>query len=201
MREIRELTREEFRTAYRKVYKSAFPPTELRPMRNMERMTAAGEYKTVGLFEDGEALAYASLWRNGNYVLIDYLCAPAEKRNRGSGGEMIRKLREYYPPEDVLFGESEAPVGDPEKDPLILRRLEFYQRNGGVLMGYDIGLFGVHYKTIAFPAGPVDEKAVMEAHAAFYRKKLPGWLYRRAVSIPYVGGPLPEFVKWEEPEQ
>lgn len=200
MREIRELDRRERCEVYRCVYREAFPPAELRPLASMEQMIAAGEYRMLGLYEDGEALAYASLWQDGRYVLIDYLCVPKDKRSRGSGGELLRRLREVYPPESILFGESEAPTGDPEADGMILRRLAFYQRCGAVTLHYDTALFGVHYKTLAFCDGTPPEAEIMAAHAGFYRRKLPGWIYRRVIRIPYDGGPLPKCEKWEENE-
>ena len=185
MREIRVLGPKERREVYDRYYKEAFPPAELRPFASMEKLAAAGAYRTLGLYEGREALAYASVWRDGRYVLIDYLCVPPEKRSGGLGGELLRRLREAFPPDCVLFGESEAPTGNQEKDALILRRLGFYARCGAKALPYDVWLFGVHYKALGWYGEGEDIPALMARHAGFYRRSMPKALYEKMIKIPY----------------
>lgn len=199
MEQLRLLTLEERRSAYDQVFREAFPPAELKPLHSMERMIAAGEYDFLGYFRKNAALGYACCWKDGDIILLDYLCVRAEARNGGIGGRILALMREYYPADTVFIGESEAPTGDPERDALILRRLDFYRRSGAVLMDYDCALFGVHYKTLVWAAGPVDQAQVQRRHDGIYRRSFPGWLYDKAVQLPLRPG---EAVKpmqdWDE---
>lgn len=201
MTELRVLDPRERRRVYETLYKTAFPPTELRPLRSIESLTAAGAYRTLGLYEGREPLAYASVFTAGRYVLIDYLCVPEGQRNRGLGALLLKTLRESFPPGSVLFGESEAPTGDPERDGLILRRLDFYRRCGAETLSYDTWLFGVHYKTLAWRPAEVSEEEIQAAHRDFYRMHMPRALFDRAVRIPYGGEALPKFDHWEDEKE
>ena len=140
---------EELKKAYETDLMEAFPPAELKPLKAMEAMRRRGTYDPLCLYgEAGEALGYILLWKHedGRYILIDYLCVPAGKRNGGTGGKLLQMALARYPSDTVFIGESEAPSGDPASDGL--RRLGFYARNGAVTLGYDSALFGVHFKTI-----------------------------------------------------
>jgi len=102
---------------------------------------------------------YVLLWKHsdGRFILVDYLCVPAGRRNGGTGGQLLKAAIAHYPADTVFIGETEAPTGDPAADGIILRRLAFYQRTGAVLLGYDTALFGVHFKTICW-ADPLPEE-------------------------------------------
>ena len=202
MDELRLLTKKEWRQAYDQVFREAFPPAELKPLRSMEQQIAAGTYDFLGFFREDTALGYACCWRDGRYILIDYLCVRAEARNGGVGGRILTALRERYPADTVFIGESEAPVGDPAQDALILRRLDFYRRSGAVFLDYDCALFGVHYKTMVWANGPVDQGSVQRHHDAVYRRSFPRWLYDKAVQLPLQPGEAirPRQVWDERPE-
>ena len=78
-RQIKELTDAQLKNAYYTVYREAFPPAELKPLSSMRRMTRDGVYRSLGLFEGGEPVAFANLWLDGDHILIDYLCVPARR--------------------------------------------------------------------------------------------------------------------------
>ena len=146
--ELRIMNPEELRAAYGRDLVEAFPPAELKPLSVMERMREQGIYDPLGLFDGaGEPIGYILLWKHpdGRYILIDYLCVPAGRRNGGIGGKLLAMVRGRYPSDTVFIGETEAPTGDPAADALILRRMEFYRRNGAAFLGYDCALFGVHF--------------------------------------------------------
>ena len=162
-------------------------------------MTKEGYYHPCALFRDGEPVGFICFWLNEPYILIDYLCVPKDIRNGGIGAQMIRLARETYPENTVFIGEVEAPTGKPEEDDIILRRLGFYARCGAVTLGYDTALFGVHYKTIVWSNGEIDEAEVLRRHDEIYRRRFTPEMYEMAIQIPLRQGEEPRvFDEWIE---
>lgn len=184
MDELRLLTKAERKRAYDKIFREAFPREELKPFAAMERGIREGCYSFFGLFRDGELSCCICNMQDENYVLIDYLCVPKHLRSGGIGSAAMRLMMSRYPDHTVFIGETEAVVGDPERDELILRRQNLYCRIGAQFMPYDSALFGVHYKTIVWAKQPVDAEEVQRRHDGFYRRSLPALIYRAAVRIP-----------------
>lgn len=191
---LRALTPEELRRVYETDLKEAFPPSELKPLWAMEEMRARGVYDPLGLFDGaGNAMGYILLWKHsdGRYILIDYLCVPSGRRNGGVGGKLLREAASYYPRDAVFIGESEAPTGNPDADGLILRRLEFYARNGAKTLGYDTALFGVHFKTICWADPMPDEEEILQKHREIYLRQFSRERYDRYIQIPLPPGARP----------
>ena len=199
---LKTLSPEELKKVYETDLTEAFPPAELKPLHAIETMRERGAYDPLCLYDEaGEALGYILLWKHedGRYILIDYLCVPAGKRNGGIGGKLLEAAAAYYPKGAIFIGESEAPTGDPERDKLILRRLGFYARNGAKTLGYDNALFGVHYKTICW-ADPMPEEAeIMRKHQEIYLQQFGREKYDRYIQIPLLPGEKPKPVTdWTE---
>ena len=198
-RKLKDLTDAQLKQAYYTVYREAFPPQELKPLSSMRRMTRDGVYRNLALFEGDEPVAFTNLWLDGDHILIDYLCVPAARRGGGLGAELLLRMRELYPPETVFIVETEAPTGNPEEDPLINRRLAFYERCGAVPLDYETAIFGVHYKTVVWSPLLPDEAEIQKRHAALYRRRLGSALYAAAIHIPYHrGDKIRIFEEWEE---
>ena len=199
---LRILTPEELKGVYETDLREAFPPAELKPLQAIEGMREKGVYDPLVLIDDaGEMAGYIFLWKHvdGRYVLIDYLCVPAGRRNGGVGGKLLQAAREHYPADIVFIGETEAPTGDPERDEMILRRLGFYARNGAKTLDYDTALFGVHFKTICW-ADPMPEEAeVLRKHREIYLERFGQEKYDRYIQIPlHPGEPCREITDWTE---
>ena len=185
--ELRVLTPAELKTVYETDLTESFPPAELKPLSAIEKMRDKGAYDPLVLAEDdGTMLGYILLWKHadGRYILIDYLCVPAGRRNGGIGGKLLAAARGCYPPDAVFIGESEAPTGDPEQDKMILRRLGFYARSGAKTLAYDNALFGVHYKTICWADPLPDEAEIMRKHQEIYLQQFGQEKYDRFIQIP-----------------
>jgi len=199
---LRALTPEELKRVYETDLTEAFPPAELKPLWAMERMRESGVYDPLVLIGDeGEMAGYILLWKHsdGRFVLVDYLCVPAGRRSGGTGGRLLAAARDFYPPETVFLGESEAPLGDPAADPLKLRRLGFYARNGAVTLGYDCALFGVHYKTICWADPLPDEDEILRKHQEIYLAQFGRERYDRYIQIPLAPGEEPRpLTEWTE---
>ncbi len=196
---LKPLSDAELASAYDRVFREAFPPEELKPLSAITKMRGEQQYDTLGLFRDGEPLGFICCWKDGKYILIDYLCVDKGVRNGGIGAVILQKVREYYPAGTVFIGEVEAPTGDPEADAMIYRRLGFYERSGAKTVGYDCALFGVHYRTIVWSGEAVDEVELCRRHDGFYRRNFRPEIYERAIQLPLREGEKPfDRSVWDE---
>ena len=184
MMELRIPSPEQLRTVYDRDLKPSFPAAELKPLRNIVACWAEGWYRPWCLFDGDMIVGEAFLWlgRPG-WALLDYLCVSPGRRSGGLGALLLQKLRQREG-ETVIFGESEAPEDAP--DPAMARRrLGFYARNGARTAGYDTEMFGVHYRTLYFADGPVDEAALMREHRFVYENTFSTDKFYKYVRIPY----------------
>ena len=200
---LKLLNLEELKAAYETDLREAFPPTELKPFSAMEALLEKGVYDPLCLMdEDGTALGYLLLWkhRDARFLLIDYLCVPAKRRNGGIGAKLLQAVFAYYPASTVFLGESEAPTGDSGADEMILRRLNFYARNGARTLGYDCAQFGVHYKTICWSREPLPaENVILQKHREIYLEHFGGEKFRQYIQIPLLPGEMPfPLTDWTE---
>ena len=194
--ELRIATPEQLRMVFRRDMLEAFPEAELKPLTAMERLWADGWYRPYCLFDGDEIVGEAFLWLgHPGWAIVDYLCVTAARRNDGLGAEILRLLQEMEP-ETVFFGEAEAPEHAP--DPAMAeRRLGFYARCGLRVADYDTCIFGVHYKTLYFARGEVDQQRLMQEHDFIYRSTFDPEKFRKYVRIPYQGGDLTQ-VAWDQ---
>lgn len=199
---LHRMTTQELRRAYETDLREAFPPSELKPLAAMEDLCAKGLYDPLCLLdEENSILGYVLLWRHedGRYVLIDYLCVPARQRNRGIGARLLSTMREQYSTDTVFLWESEAPTGDEARDELILRRLNFYQRCGAAVLGYDCALFGVRFKTLCLAAPLPGEDEALQKHREIYLHQFGQARYDQFVQIPLRPGEEPfPITDWTE---
>ena len=196
------MTPEELERAYRTDLTEAFPPSELKPLGAMEAMRRQGVYEPLCLRDGtGDVLGYVLLWKHedGRYVLVDYLCVPAGKRNGGTGGMLLREAIARSPKDTVFIGETEAPTGNPDRDALILRRLGFYARNGAKTLGYDSALFGVRFKTICWADPMPEEGEILRKHQEIYLRQFDREKSDRFIQIPLrPGEQVKPVTEWTE---
>ena len=192
---LKLLTPEELKTAYETDLQEAFPSSELKPLFAMEELRAEGLYDPLCLQDErGEVMGYLLLWkhRDGRFLLVDYLCVPADRRNGGNGAKLLQAVFDRYPASTVFIGETEAPVGDPAADEMICRRLGFYARSGAVMLGYDCALFGVHFKTICWSKEPLPaEEMILRKHREIYWDRFGAEKYGTCIQIPLKPGEKP----------
>lgn len=200
--ELKILTKAQLAELYNKEMKTAFPPSELKPLSAMESMRDSGRYEPLGAYEGEELVGYALMWLEPGvpYALLDYLGTVAGRRGTGIGTRLLGMLAARYAHTMGVFGESEAVTAtDPDEAALQQRRLEFYERNGFEYAGYDCALFGVHYRTLICTDKPVDGRQVEQAHRAIYRAYMPEKVYRRFIQIPLQPGEEPRpLERWTE---
>jgi len=199
--ELRIASPEQTALVYERDLVPAFPPAELKPLKNIRAMVQAGRYRTWCLFDGEEIAGECFLWLgHPGWALLDYLCVTENRRNSGTGAAMLSELLRAEPEGTVIFGESEAPIHAP--DPAMAeRRLGFYARCGCRTAGYDTEMFGVHYKTLYLSAEPIPDGVLMREHRFIYQSTFPREKYERFVRIPRdpAADPTPQ-VPWNEDE-
>ena len=192
--ELQLLTPRQLKKIYDTVLREAFPPEELKSYFVMCCLIRRGCYFPYALREGERELGYALLWTekpDSPFVLIDYLCVPASLRNQGIGGQMMQQLFTQFPRNTYLW---EAELPEEPGIALKQRRIDFYLRQGGRKLSYQVGLFGV--KFCVFAHGPEEEKesVLFRRHQAIWRRHVPQILCKRCVRFPLEeGGTDPVF--------
>ena len=196
--ELRTATPAELKAVYETLLRPSFPAAELKPLRAMTDMLADGCYDPLVLLDSGEVIGTCFLWLGvPGWVLLDYLCVSPIRRGDGLGGKILRLLREVYSGWTII-GESEDPALAPDRV-MAERRLGFYIRNEAALASYDTEAFGVHYKTIYWSDGPVDDADLACQHRFIYESRFGAEKYAKYLRIPCPAGvkPMPQ-VPWDQ---
>ena len=192
--ELRILNKRQVKELYRTEMKSAFPPSELKPLSAIERMRDAGCYEPLGLFDGEQLLGYAFVWLEPGipFALLDYLGTVEGKRGGGLGSATLDLLAQRYSAFRGVFGESEGVTSpDPEQADIQRRRLDFYKRNGFRYGGYDCALYGVHYQTLIRGDADVTAEELLAAHQTIYGRHMPQNIYDRYIQLPLNPGEKP----------
>ena len=196
----RTLTENELIHLYETELKSTFPPSELKPLSAIRSLTRRGLYVPLGFWEGETLTAYALLWKapEVKYVLLDYLGVTAARRGGGIGSQALKALTDVCRGRwDGILAEVENPDPASADYEQQTRRIRFYERCGYRYAGYDIGLFGVHYKVYA--QGDLDAARMMADQSTIYRTELTPALFEQVVQLPLKEGETVHPLRaWEE---
>ena len=188
--EFRQMARQETEYWYQNELCTAFLPQECKPFADICALQEGGRYELWGLFENGDMLGYAALWKAPDIplVLLDYLGVTALQRNHGLGTEILKCLKEQGRP---LVLESELPiVGEREEDnQLRLRRMDFYCRNGFVPV-YRMATCGLAWQALLYDPTNADIADIMRWHRELYGPE------RHDVKVPLPDGEVPKMPYW-----
>lgn len=168
--EIRELTREELRALYRTRMEEDFPPSELRPLSNMEELLDQKAYLCLGCREEQEKSlgGYALFALRDGAALLDYFAVDAARRGTGIGSAFLSALRSrgLGVPWFLIEVESLESAETPEERALRERRIRFYRRCGCQETQVYSLLFGVEYQILVMPMAGAALPADGEVQAA-----------------------------------
>lgn len=187
--EFRLLTEDELTWLYETHLKRDFPPAELKPLKAIQKMAAAGNYEPYALFRDGELVSYALYWKAGDpYVMLDYFAVVPAERSKGTGSALLREMLDRFCVNGHgVFGEVEIPeTGDPAVDDLRRRRLGFYLRAGLQQRGFRTKIYSVPFIVLSY--GPeISDEELMEVNRNIYRTVAKGAAYEKNIFIPWEG--------------
>ena len=184
---FRELTSGEVRDIYNRYMKQDFPPQELKPLKNIERMRERGEYSCYGSFEDGRLKAYAFVAepRGGGMVLLDYLAAVSDERSAGHGSRMLGFLREACAEKGGILIEAEDPAfaADEADGGIRRRRIRFYDKNGSRDTGVRAVVFATEYVILHLGKELVRPEQILREYETIYRMMVPEPHYSRNIRV------------------
>ena len=120
--------------ALEKLYTESFPPAERRAWEAVASPADAGCPLLRGVYsaDGGRLLGLLSTWDFGDFRYVEHFAVFPELRGAGAGAKALAALAAESPAPVVL--EVEPPCAD---NPMASRRIDFYRRNGFVLLDHD----------------------------------------------------------------
>lgn len=157
-----------------------FHEAEIKPCSRIRWLALLGKYSAYALFENGEIIAYAMFYENGDASLLDYFVVREKWRNLGVGGRMLRELAKVKT--GIILESSDPDFGLRDEDvQLCLRRLEFYKRNGYVYTDAASEINGEHYIIMAMPG--VKDKCTLAGLEKLYRGLFGNRFYEEKIKV------------------
>lgn len=147
--QIKPIPFADLRRIYDEYMTRTFPKNELKPYSTIADYVADDRYDTLGLYRDGEILAYAFAYKARDCRLLDYFAALPDMTGRGYGSAMLAGLGEFFESQPV-FAEIESPLSAKTEAEYTerIRWQRFYERNGFCATDVVTNLFGVEYDII-----------------------------------------------------
>ncbi len=133
-----------------KLYKSAFPKEERKPLALIKKLVKSGKSEVFALLDNkghfaGEVITIVTK----SIVLIDYLAISEHCRSLGYGSKALSFLKEIYNNKTIIL-EIEDPEEVSDNTPLRLKRKDFYLKNGFHILDFKISLFGCKMLVLSF---------------------------------------------------
>ena len=125
-----------------KLYKSAFPKEERKPLGLIKKLVKQGKADVFAVLDDkgrfsGEVITVVGK----DTVLIDYLAISEKCRCLGYGSKVLSFIREIYGGKTVIL-EIEDPSEPSDNAPERIKRKSFYLKNGFCVLDFKVDLFG-----------------------------------------------------------
>lgn len=182
--DIRTLTIEEIRKAYKDHLYYDFPPDELKPLDRIEASINAGQYLCIGAFED-KLVAYAFFVLTGDKCLLDYYAVIPELRGQGIGSAFIREAITKAGSSFTIIEIDDPSEASDEDEKLICRkRMDFYLKAGCINTEVRVSAFGVRFLILEYPLnGNHSASEVAEGYKDIYREILPSKMFDENIKI------------------
>ena len=188
---VRELTLDEVRDVYGKYLTEDFPPDELRPLYMIEEAMQENRYTCYGCFDDGGVFCGYAFFASretdrGRDYLFDYLAVVKEMRDKGVGSAFFKGLYDVMQGAASVVGEVENPdYAESEEDRAYKKwRIQFYRRNGMVVTGVTVLLYGVEYRVLEMPVnGAHTDEEIREIYSGLYQSILPPKMYEEIFEL------------------
>lgn len=114
------------------LYLESFPPEERRPWQMILSPESQYGPKLQLIIVDDQFAGMVTTWHFDQFIYIEHLAVNPKVRGRGIGAELLSVLSAQVGKPIVL--EVELPN---EAEPMTIRRINFYTRNGFTLLDYD----------------------------------------------------------------
>ena len=158
------------------LYLSAFPKGERKPFEIILQKREEGFVDVLALEESGEFAGLALTIKYGDLVLLDYFAVEESAREHGYGSKALKALFATYTGKRLMI-EIESTKEEADNRIQRLRRKAFYERNGMVLLDFDVELFGIKMETMANQKD-VSFEEYTELYLASYGSRVQGKIRR-----------------------
>lgn len=152
----------------KKLYKTAFPRYERKPLWLVWLKHHKGEADVWVIEQDGEFAGFAITVNEMDMVLLDYFAISAEKRSLGLGGNALKLLQEQYVAKR-FFLEIECLDEGADNAKERSRRKEFYLRNGMSELGVKANVYTVDMELLGYNCHVTFEDYERLYHASYGR--------------------------------
>ena len=126
MLHFRKINSEDFHGIYHDMLEQ-FPLSELKAYQTFAELIDNGAYDVLIAEKENAPVGYCLIFKGEKYIFLDYIAIFRIRQGKGFGGEMLEKLKEFYPDKKGCFLEVEKP--NPE-DINTYRRIRFYDMHG-----------------------------------------------------------------------
>ncbi len=133
----------------KKLYKSAFPRYERKPMFIIWQTYKKGRSDIRIIEENGEFSGMAITLNTGKLVLLDYFAISDDKRGKGLGSNALKELQRLYSGRK-LFLEIESTYTNSDNAEERKKRKQFYLNNGMSEMKIMVNLFGTDMEVLGY---------------------------------------------------
>lgn len=165
----------------RKLYKTAFPKCEQKPLWLVWTVQLQGKTDIWIIEQEGEFAGFAITMKGRDLVLLDYLAISDEKRGGGIGSRTLKSLFEKYRGKR-FFLEIENVYVPAENLEERKRRKQFYQKNGMQEMHIMVNAFGAELELLTYQC-----QVSFEDYYELYCSCYGGWAARNLKELPYPG--------------
>lgn len=132
----------------RKLYKSAFPVYERKPLWLIWQKKREGCTDVWAIENEGKFSGLAITINGEDIVLLDYFAISDNKRGKGLGTLALTKLQEHYKTKRFLL-EIESVFEEVDDLENRIRRKQFYLNNNMKEMHIMVNLFGTKFELLA----------------------------------------------------
>lgn len=191
---IKKLELSDIEAIYTRWIHEHFPPEEVKPLKNIQRMWEDHAYQGLALYESEEChgtegligYAFFAMAEDIPMLLLDYYAVLEEYRSQGVGGIFLQEMKNYLPEYEGILLETEdiEHAQNEEERTIRQRRDRFYTRNGVQATNIKSIVYGVRYAIWYLPFQEmVDEDTCAEYLRSVYQSMVPGDKYIKNVKI------------------
>ncbi len=131
-----------------KLYETAFPSQERKPLDFMEELVRAGKMDMLAILDGERFVGLAIVLLAGEAALLDYFAISPSLRNCGYGGRALEMLLRRYGKGRMIL---EIEVEDPQAENAVERqkRKDFYLRNYVKETGIYAHVYGTDFELLS----------------------------------------------------
>lgn len=147
--ELLNISFQEFKSDVYNYYIDLFPEDERQPLNLLQKLFQKGILKIVKIMEDKVNIGFLIYVteKDNPYIWLDYFAIYPKYQNKKYGTKAIQIFKNYFNNYDGIYGEIEKPDYSEKEKNIKLRRLNFWNNLGFILLGIDINLWGVVYSS------------------------------------------------------